>query len=310
MIVTLFIVATIVFLMIRLIPGDIIDSIIAELLSRGGAIGSVDRELLERRFGLDVPMHVQYVRWLGNIFLHGSLGLSLRNGHEVTGLILSRIWVTFELGLLAMVFSNIVALPIGVYSAMRQDKIGDYIGRSIAIIFIAVPSFWIGTLIMLYPSIWWDWSPPLKLTPFAEDPLSHVGMFLIPSFILGMAMAGLTMRMTRTMMLEVLRQDYVRTAYAKGLKESVVVMRHTLKNTLIPVVTVAGAELPVLVGGAIVIEAIFALPGMGRLAIEALQSRDYTLVAGINMVTATAVVLANLLVDISYAYLDPRVRYK
>ena len=310
MIVTLFIVATIVFLMIRLIPGDIIDSIIAELLSRGGAIGSVDRELLERRFGLDVPMHVQYVRWLGNIFLHGSLGLSLRNGHEVTELILSRIWVTFELGLLAMVFSNIVALPIGVYSAMRQDKIGDYIGRSIAIIFIAVPSFWIGTLIMLYPSIWWDWSPPLKLTPFAEDPLGHVGMFLIPSFILGMAMAGLTMRMTRTMMLEVLRQDYVRTAYAKGLKESVVVMRHTLKNTLIPVVTVAGAELPVLVGGAIVIEAIFALPGMGRLAIEALQSRDYTLVAGINMVTATAVVLANILVDISYAYLDPRVRYK
>ena len=306
---TLFIISIIVFLTIRLIPGDIIDSMMAEIGSTAGAGGLLDREAIERALGLDVPMHVQYGRWIGDIFLHRSLGVSLRSGVPVTTLILSRIGVTFELGLLAIVMGVLMSLPIGIYSAMRQDSIGDYTGRSIAIIFIAVPSFWIGTLTLLYPAIWWGWSPPVELIFFGEDPLSNLKMFLIPSFILGMAMAGTTMRMTRTMMLEVLRQDYIRTAYAKGLNERLVVIRHALKNALIPVATVVGASLPVLVGGAVIIEQLFSLPGMGRLMLEALHQRDYTLVTGINLVVAIAVVVANLVVDISYAWLDPRVRY-
>ena len=270
----------------------------------------MDREALERALGLDVPMYVQYGRWIGDIFLHGSLGVSLRTGEPVVTTIFGKVATTVELGLMAIVISVMMALPIGIYSAIRQDTVGDYTGRSIAIIFIAVPSFWIATMIMLYPSIWWGWSPPVALIPFREDPLGNLGQFFIPSFILGMAMAGTTMRMTRTMMLEVLRQDYIRTAWSKGLKERLVVRRHALKNALIPVVTIVGAELPVLVGGAVIIEQIFALPGIGRLLLVSLSDRDYTLVSGVNLVIASGVVVANLLVDISYAYLDPRVRYR
>ena len=309
MIPTLFIISIIVFLMISLIPGDVIDSMMQQGFAKR-ASGGLDREALERALGLDVPMYVQYGRWIGDIFLHGSLGDSLRTGEPVMTTIFGKLAVTVELGLMAIVISVMMALPIGIYSAIRQDTVGDYTGRSIAIIFIAVPSFWIATMIMLYPSIWWGWSPPVALIPFREDPLGNLGQFFIPSFILGMAMAGTTMRMTRTMMLEVLRQDYIRTAWSKGLKERLVIRRHALKNALIPVVTIVGAELPVLVGGAVIVEQIFALPGIGRLMLVALSDRDYTLVSGVNLVIASGVVVANLLVDISYAYLDPRVRYR
>ena len=309
MIPTLFIISIIVFLMISLIPGDVIDSMMQQGLAKRAG-GGLDREALERALGLDVPMYVQYGRWIGDIFLHGSLGDSLRTGEPVVTTIFGKVATTVELGLMAIVISVMMALPIGIYSAIRQDTVGDYTGRSIAIIFVAVPSFWIATMIMLYPSIWWGWSPPVPLIPFRENPLGNLGQFFIPSFILGMAMAGTTMRMTRTMMLEVLRQDYIRTAWSKGLKERLVVRRHALKNALIPVVTIVGAELPVLVGGAVIIEQIFALPGIGRLLLVSLSDRDYTLVSGVNLVIASGVVVANLLVDISYAYLDPRVRYR
>ena len=314
-IVTLLMVSIIVFLMIRLIPGDIVDSMMADA-DRQGGIGApamtyaLTREALEEALGLDVPMHVQYGRWIGNIFRHGSLGDSLRTGGSVTALILSRIGTTFELGLMAMVIGLLIALPVGIYSAIRQDTVADYLGRTIAIIGLATPNFWLATMVIIFPALWWGWSPPLQLIPFREDPLGNLGQFFIPSLILGTAMAASTMRMTRTMMLEVLRQDYIRTAWSKGLKERVVVTRHALKNALIPVVTVVGASLPILVGGAVIMEQIFALPGMGRLMLESLHRRDYTLVSGVNLVVATAIVLANLVVDISYAYLDPRVRYR
>ena len=325
MIVTLFLVSIIVFLMIRLVPGDIVESMIAEIEERHAYLYEIvaNREVLERAFGVDVPIHVQYGRWIGvlpspdwftgepryNGILQGSLGLSLRSSVPVTTLILSRIAVTAELGLMAIVISLITALPIGIYSAIRQDTVGDYATRILAIIFISVPSFWVAMLILLYPAIWWGWSPEIKIIFFREDPLGNLWQFFIPAFMLGMAKAGGLMRITRSMMLEVLRQDYIRTAYSKGLKERVVVIRHALKNGLIPVVTIVGAGLPMLVGGSVIMEQIFALPGMGRLLIEALQRRDYTIVSGISLVIATAIVLANLVVDISYAYLDPRVRY-
>ena len=303
---TLLLISVVVFLIMRLMPGDIVDSIMQRVIARGG---TVDREAIERAFGLDVPIHVQYGRWIGDIFLHGNLGDSLRSGQPVTREIFSRVGVTFELGLFAIVTALLLGLPIGVYSAYRQDTLGDYLGRSIAIVLLAVPTFWLATMVILYPAIWWAWSPSLEIIHFTEDPLGNLAQFIIPGFITGTFLAGVTMRMTRTMMLEVLRQDYIRTAYAKGLAERLVVTRHALKNAFIPVITIVGMELPLLVGGTVITEQIFTLPGMGRLFLDSLENRDYTMVSGINLVIATAVVGANLLVDISYAYLDPRVRF-
>ena len=303
---TLLLISVVVFLIMRLMPGDIVDSIMQRVIARGG---TVDREAIERAFGLDVPIHVQYGRWIGDIFLHGNLGDSLRSGQPVTREIFSRVGVTFELGLFAIVTALLLGLPIGVYSAYRQDTLGDYLGRSVAIVLLAVPTFWLATMVILYPAIWWAWSPSLEIIHFTEDPLGNLAQFIIPGFITGTFLAGVTMRMTRTMMLEVLRQDYIRTAYAKGLAERLVVTRHALKNAFIPVITIVGMELPLLVGGTVITEQIFTLPGMGRLFLDSLENRDYTMVSGINLVIATAVVGANLLVDISYAYLDPRVRF-
>jgi len=305
---TIFLVSALVFLVVRLLPGDVVDMIIREVGS-GGA-GGPSPEVIERALGLDVPIHVQYGRWISDIFLHGSLGTSLRSMEPITPRILARIGTTAELGLLAIIIGLVIALPIGIYSAIRQDTIGDYIARSFAIIFISVPSFWTGTLVMLYPSIWWGWSPPMEVIAFSVDPLGNLGVFIIPAFILGMLLSGTTMRMTRTMVLEVLRQDYIRTAWSKGLNEKGVIIRHALKNALIPVVTIVGMQLPILVGGSVILEQIFVLPGIGRLLINALTTRDYTVVSGINMVVASAIMVANLLVDMSYAYLDPRLRYR
>ena len=304
---TLFMVATIVFVLLRLVPGDMVDTVMARLAVLGG---TVDRAALERAFGLDAPLHVQYVRWWSDLLLRGSLGISMNSGQPVVPLILGRLPVTIELGLLGIAVSVMIGLPVGMYSALRQDTVGDYAGRSLAILFVAAPSFWVATLVILYASLWWGWSPPLELEPLMRDPIANLRMFILPAFILGMVMAGTTMRMTRTMMLEVLRQDFIRTAYAKGLPERLVVVGHALKNALIPVVTIVGADLTVLIGGAVIIESIFALPGTGRLMVDALKVRDYALVAGVNLTFAVAVVGANLLVDLSYAFLDPRVRYR
>jgi peptide/nickel transport system permease protein len=224
--------------------------------------------------------------------------------------IAGRLPVTLELGLLSLIIGLLISIPIGVHSAIRQDTIGDYISRTIAVLFISIPSFWTGTLVMVYPSIWWGWSLPMKLIPFFEDPIGNLGMFIIPAMIMGLVMMGTSMRMTRTMMLEVLRQDYIRTAWAKGLSERVVISRHALKNALIPVVTIYGAQLTILVGGVVVVEQIFCLPGMGLLLLESLNQRDYPMISGINLVIATFVLFVNLGVDVTYAWLDPRIHYK
>jgi len=311
MIPTLFILTILVFLSVRFIPGDVIDAMVAEMAMTGFAgPGAIDREALERALGLDVPVHVQYGRWLGGILLHGTLGDSLLGQWSVEERIIGRLPVTIELGLLSIVIGLLIALPVGIYSAIRQDAIADYLGRSIAIIGLATPNFWLALMVMLFPAIWWGWSPPLELVPFTEDPLGNLGVFIIPSLILGTAMAAATMRMTRTTMLEVLRQDYIRTAWSKGLKERVVIMRHAIKNALIPVVTLVGLQLPLLVGGSVIMENIFNLPGVGRLMLLALDDRDYPVVSGINLIFATAVIGGNLMIDLIYPYLDARVRYR
>ncbi len=282
---TLFILSILVFLSVRFIPGDVIDV----MESRLGGLGRVDREQLEQMLGLDQPVYVQYGRWLGDILLHGSLGRSLMGDWSVEEKIVGRLPVTLELGLMSIVIGLVIALPVGIYSAIRQDTAVDYAGRSVAILGLATPNFWLGIMVMVYPVIWWGWSPSMRLITFSEDPLGNLGMFLIPSVILGTYLAATTMRMTRTMMLEVLRQDYIRTAWSKGLKERVVVVRHAVKNAFIPIVTTIGLQVPILVGGSVIIENIFNLPGLGRLLLDALNDRDYPVVAGINLVFGTAV---------------------
>ena len=304
---TLFLLSVLVFLSVRFLPGDVIDIMAGRMVLSGGG---VDREAIERRLGLDLPIHVQYGRWMGGIILRGSLGKSLMGDWSVEKRLFDRLPVTLELGVMAILIGLVVALPVGIYSAIRQDTVADYAGRILAILGLATPNFWLGTMVMIYPAIWWAWSPPMELVPFAEDPWGHLGILVIPSLILGTALSASTMRMTRTMMLEVLRQDYIRTAWAKGLKEQTVVLRHAIKNALIPVVTLVGLQLPLVVGGAVIMENLFNLPGLGRLLVDALSERDYPVVSGVNLFFACIVLLNNLIIDLLYAYLDPRIRYQ
>ena len=307
---TLWILTIMVFLAVRFLPGDVVDAMVAEMETWSAAGGAIDREALEQMLGLDVPVHVQYGRWMGGILLRGSFGESLSGHWAIEERIIGRLPVTLELGFLAIVIGLVIALPVGIYSAIRQDTAADYVGRTVAVIGIATPNFWLGIMVMLYPAIWWGWSPSVELIRFQEDPLGNLGMFLIPSLILGTAMSAATMRLTRTMMLEVLRQDYIRTAWSKGLKERVIIIRHAIKNAFIPVLTLIGMQLPLLVGGSVILEEIFVLPGIGRMFVAALNARDYPVVSAINLLLAIVVLLSSLLIDMLYPYLDPRIRYE
>jgi len=302
---TLLLVTVIVFFSIRFIPGDVIDVMVVQQEFLTGR----DIDAIRHELGLDVPAYVQYGRWMSGV-VHGDLRNSLWTRRPVIWEIMPRLPVSFELGLLALVVSQLIALPVGIFSAIRQDSVGDYVGRSVAIACIALPSFWLGTMVMILPAIWWNWAPSMEYIPFIENPIGNLGMFIIPAVLLGMVLSGVTMRMTRTMMLEVLRQDYIRTAWAKGLRERVVIIRHALGNAIIPVVTIVGVQLPILISGSIILEDIFNLPGIGRLLVFTLNRRDYTILSGINLIMASFVLLINLVVDITYAYLDPRVHYE
>ncbi len=303
---TIFLVTSIIFGLIQLIPGDVISNMLVDFEYR---YTERDMDEIKASLGIDVPIYVQYGRWMGGV-LQGDLGRSLYTNSSVTQELVTRLPVSFELGVIAIVSSLIIALPIGIYSAMRQDTIGDYLARSFAILAISLPSFWIATLLIVYPSLWFGWTPGLEYVQFRDDPLGNIYQFLIPGVIMGMYSSGTTMRMTRAMMLEVLREDYVRTAWAKGLRERVVITRHALKNAFIPVVTIMGLILPVVVAGSVIIEEIFGLPGVGRYMLAAIGRRDYVVLAGTTLTLATVVIFANLLVDVSYGWLDPRVRYQ
>jgi peptide/nickel transport system permease protein len=302
---TLIFASFIVFLTVRLVPGNIIDL----MLSQNDVSASKQtREQLEAALGLDKPIYIQYFRWAGALVFQGSLGNSLWTSTPVMDDILHRLPVTFELGLMALVFAMIVGIPVGVYAALRQDSMGDYALRTISILLLAIPGFWTGTLVMVFPAIWWGWSPSVKFIQFSQDPAGHLLQLLIPAIILGKAFAAVIMRFTRTLMLEVLRQDYIRTAKAKGLATGTIVMRHALRNALIPVVTVIGLQAPLLFSGAVIVEQIFVIPGMGLLLIEGVNSRDYPTIIGVTLVFGVAVMFINLFVDLSYGWLDPKVR--
>ena len=304
---TLLLASIIVFVTVRLIPGDVIDMMLSQ---NDVSADRKSREELIAVLGLDVPMWQQYFRWISAIVLHGDLGKSLWQGTPVTQLLMARLPVTFELGAIALVAGLLIALPIGVYSAIRQDTGGDYAARSFSILLLAVPSFWLGTMVVVFPSIWWGWSPPIEYAAFADSPLTNLKQMLLPGAVLGAALSATTMRLTRTMMLEVLRQDYIRTAWAKGLSERLVIVRHALRNAMIPVVTLVGLQAPLLIGGAVILEQIFIIPGVGLLLLDAVQQRDYPVITGVFLMVGVAVMLINLLVDLSYGLLDPKVRVR
>jgi peptide/nickel transport system permease protein len=299
---SLLIASLIVFSLPRLLPGDAVQLMLDEK-----AYGK-DLEDLRAKLGLNQPIHVQYVAWLGQV-ARGDLGQSLWTSRPVLEELALRLPVSLELGVLALLFAIVIAVPIGVLAAVRQDTLSDYAMRSMAILGLSVPGFWIATLAILLPAIWWGWSPPIRFTTLSADPWAHVVQFLLPAFILGIASAAAIMRLTRGTLLEVLRQDYVRTAWSKGLRERVVVLKHSLKNALIPVITVLGIQVAQILGGTVIFETIFGLPGIGRFLFDAINQRDYPVIQGVNLLIVTVVVVTNLAVDALYALLDPRIRY-
>ncbi|MBN1644230.1 MAG: ABC transporter permease [Dehalococcoidales bacterium] len=309
---TVFIVTVLVFCLERFIPGSVLDRLAAEMQGFGAEQSGepFDVEALKKELGLDLPIYVQYANWAGAIITHGDLGNSLWSRTPIVDELRARYPVTLELGLLALIVSMVVAIPIGVYSAIRQDTAGDYIGRSIAIVGLSVPNFWIGTMVIVIPAALWGWTPSVEYISLVKDPLGNLAQFILPAAIMGMATSAGLMRMTRTMMLEVLRNDYIRTAWSKGLTEKTVVLRHAFKNASLPLVTMIGARIPGLLAGAVIMEQIFALPGMGRYMIDAINIRDYPVISGVNLIMAIFTLFCIVLTDISYGYLDPRIRYR
>lgn len=301
---TLIAVTVLVSLIVRLLPGSAIEVLAAQQ----GFTEKADLTKLNHELGLDKPWPQQYWDSTSGM-LRGDLGSSLRTRRPVTGELKARLPVSLELAALAFVVALVVAIPIGVLSAVRRNTPIDYIARSFAIAGLALPGFWLATLVIVWPAIWWGWSPPLTFTPFQDNPIENLKQLWIPAVLLGLYFVGFLMRMTRAMMLEVLRTDYVRTARAKGLSSHIVLRRHSLPNALIPIITVIGLQVPVLVGGAVVYESIFSIPGVGRYLLEAAQNRDYPVIQGVNVVLATVVLVANLVADISYGIIDPRVRF-
>jgi len=299
---SLLIASFIVFTLPRLIPGDVV-----QLMLEEKAYGK-DLEDLRAKLGLNRPIHVQYLDWLGAV-ARGHLGESLWTRQPVLAELARRLPVTAALGGMALAVAILIGIPVGVVAAVRPDGVLDFFARSAAILGLSVPAFVTAILVTLLPAIWWGWTPRVRFVEFSSDPGAYVLQFVLPGVILGVASAAGIMRLTRGMLLEVLRQDYVRTAWAKGLGERVVVLKHALKNAVIPVTTVRGVQVAAIAGGAVIVEWIFGIPGMGQFLVDAIVQRDYPVIQGINLVIVTIIVVTNLTVDLVYAVLDPRIRY-
>ncbi len=299
---SLLIASLIVFTLPRLIPGDVV-----QLMLEEKAYGK-DLEDLRAKLGLNRPIPVQYVDWLGAV-VRGNLGESLWTRQPVLSELARRLPVSATLGALALAVAIAIGIPIGVIAAVRQDGVLDFFARGLAVLGLSVPAFVMAILVTLLPAIWWGWTPRTQFVPFATNPAAFVLQLVLPAVILGITSAAGIMRLTRGMLLEVLRHDYVRTAWAKGLRERKVVLKHALKNAVIPVVTVLGLQVAAIAGGAVVIEWVFGIPGMGQFLVDAIVQRDYPVIQGINLMIVLIIVASNLLVDLTYAFLDPRIRY-
>jgi peptide/nickel transport system permease protein len=299
---SLLIASLIVLWLPRLIPGDVVAMMLEEKAY------AKDLEELRVKLGLNRPIYVQYFEWLGRAAV-GDLGESLWTRRPVLEEIGQRLPITLELALLSMVVAIGIAIPIGVIAAARQDTAQDYIFRSSAILGLSIPNFWLATLIIVLPAIWWGWRPLTGYVEVTKDFTGHLVQMMLPAAILGVSFSAAMMRLTRGMLLEVLRKDYVRTAWSKGLRERVIILKHGLRNAIIPVITYIGTQLPQIIGGTVVIEQIFGLPGMSRFLFDAINQRDYPVIQGVNLVVVSFIVIINLVVDSLYAVLDPRIRY-
>jgi peptide/nickel transport system permease protein len=295
----------IVFGLMRVMPGDAL----VALMGESGNVGERELKKLRKDLGLDRPYHEQYLIWVWQM-VSLNPGDSIFTNEPIPVALKKSIPVTLELATLALILGLVIAIPVGVLSATRQDKPSDYIGRVVAVSGLSFPDFWLGTLVITFAAIWFRWIPPIGYVSIWDDPWRNLQQFLLPAAVLGFRLSAATMRMTRSTVLEVLREDYVRTAWAKGLAGRMVVYKHALKNALIPVVTIVGGQLGTLLAGTVVVETIFALPGMGRLTVEAILYRDYPVVQTNVMLVAGVLVTLNLLVDLTYAWLDPRIRYR
>jgi peptide/nickel transport system permease protein len=293
-----------IFLLIRLVPADYVTLV----YGADETIPQVMRDALRRRLGLDQPIHVQYLTWLGDV-AHGDFGYSFRGRKPVAEDLFRRVPVTVELAVLSIVIGVVIAVPLGVVSALKQNTQTDFWVRIISLIGVSMPSFWLAVLLLLLTSVYLKIRIPIMWADPFTDPLGNLGIMALPALAVSTNLMGSVARYTRSGMLEVMRQDYVRTARAKGLKDRGVLFRHALKNALIPVVTVVGLQLGALLGGTVIIEQIFGLPGIGWLMIQAISQRDYPVVQSTVLFIAAVSIAVNLMVDVMYVYLDPRIRY-
>ena len=299
---TLIGISIVIFFMVRLLPGDIIDVL------AGADVGANPevRERAREQLGLTGSYPEQYWRWISGV-LQGDLGFSYRNTQPVSEILIHALPITLELVLLGLLIAVVIGLPLGVLSAVKRDSTHDYVARVGGLIGISIPSFWLATLLLLFTSRVFHWVPPLTYTPIYEDPLKNLSQFILPAISISVFTLAIVMRMVRATMLEVLGQDYVRTARAKGVRRKVVISRHALRNALIPVVTIVGFEVGILMGGSAIVEIIFGLPGIGNTLINAIFNRDYPVVQGATMLLAFIFIFANLFVDLLYGVLDPRI---
>ncbi|MDE0475999.1 MAG: ABC transporter permease [Gammaproteobacteria bacterium] len=295
-------ISAITFFAIALLPGDPVLAVLGE------EADTTTVAAIREQLGLDRPVLVRYLDWIGNA-IQGDFGQSLRAGNDVSTLLSKRLEVTLELGILAMIVAVMIGIPIGLLAGARPNTPFDYGGTIFAVLGAAIPNFWLALMLVLFFSVRLGWFPTTGFTPFLDDPVENLRSLVLPAVAIGVFQSAILARQTRAALVEVLRQDYVRTAYAKGLRERTVIVRHAFRNALIPVVTVLGIQVSTIVGGAIIIETVFALPGVGKLLIDSIFQREVLTVQAIALLLATTVALANLVVDVSYAFLDPRIRY-
>ncbi len=301
---TLVLVSVIVFSIMRLMPGDVVIRMV-EGHAYAPTVAALRAEL-----GLDRPAYVQYFEWVGGILLRGDFGNSYWTRQPIWDEFISRFPVTLGLAALTILSSVLIGVVVGIVSASRQDSAADYIGRIIAILALSIPYFGLAVLVVVLPSIYFKWTPVYTYVPFTTDPLQNLKIMIVPALVFGVTRAGPIMRIMRSALLDILRQDYIRTAWSKGLPERAIVLRHALKNALIPVVSLIGLQMPLYIGGSVIIEAIFRLPGVGLFFFDALMRMDYPVVQSVNLIVAAMVVGLNLAIDLSYAFLDPRIRYR
>ncbi len=305
---TLILVTLMVFALMRLVPGDP-----AELLLMGfegdGQFSEQQLADLRAKLGTDRSLPIQYLDWIWGM-MRGDFGVSMYFDTPISEDLGAKLPITLELAVLALLLAFVVAMPLGVLSAVRQDTIADYASRIIAIAGVAMPTFWIGILVVYFLVTWFDWLPPLGYANLWQDPWTNLQQMVFPAIALGFYNMALIARVTRSSMLEVFREDYIRTARSKGLRERAVIIRHALKNAFLPILTISGWQVGRLIAGTVVIETIFLVPGMGRLLVDSILHRDYTMIQSIVMVIAFMVLALNLIVDLLYAWLDPRIRYE